>query len=113
MTLKSAISCCLNANMENRAVSIEDAKNTTYDCNIQQLKPSEFDILYYGLFFRDKIVIFRANTDVVPQMPGYSIQHNGGHEYQFHIKKSNYEFHYQNYKYKKITYQELYDLLCQ
>ena len=36
---------------EIRTVSFENWRNKTFDCNIQQIKCGEFDILYYGLFF--------------------------------------------------------------
>ena len=104
------IELCLNSSSDSRVLTEADATNITFDCNIQQIKPSEFDMLYYGIFFKDKIVIFRAQSSVVPNMPGYSIQHKGGTEYQFHINKSNYSEHKRNYFYKELTYSMLYDL---
>lgn len=104
------VELCLNSSSDSRALTEADAKNITFDCNIQQIKPSEFDILYYGIFFKDKIVIFKAQSSVVPNMPGYSIQHKGGTEYQFHINKSNYSDHKKKYFYKELTYLELFNL---
>ena len=100
----------MNAATDSRVLAEADATEVTFDCNIQQIKPSEFDILYYGIFFKDKIVVFVAKSDVVPDMPGYSIQHKGGTEYQFHIKKTNYEYHKENHFYKELTYLELFNL---
>lgn len=100
----------MNSASDSRVLTEADATNITFDCNIQQIKPSEFDILYYGIFFKDKIVIFTAKSDDVPNMPGYSIQHKGGSEYQFHINKSNYAEHKKNYFYKELTYSQLYAL---
>lgn len=101
------IELCLNSASDSRALTEADATKTAFDCNIQQIKPSEFDVLYYGIFFKDKIVIFKAPSDVVPNMPGYSIQHKGGTEYQFHINKSNYADHKKKHFYKQLTYTEL------
>ena len=110
--LKSSnlIDLCMNAATDSRVLAETDATKVTFDCNIQQIKPSEFDMLYYGIFFKDKIVIFTAQSDVVPNMPGYSIQHKGGTEYQFHIKKTNYNHHKDNHFYKELTYVELFKL---
>lgn len=104
------IELCLNSSSDSRVLTEADATNITFDCNIQQIKPSEFDMLYYGIFFKDKIVIFKAKSSIVPNMPGYSIQHKGGTEYQFHINKSNYSDHKAKYFYKELTYSKLYDL---
>lgn len=104
------IELCLNSVSDSRALTEADATEITFDCNIQQIKPSEFDVLYYGIFFKDKIVIFTAQSNDVPDMPGYSIQHKGGTEYQFHINKSNYAEHKKNYFYKELSYSELLNL---
>ena len=104
------IDLCMNAATDSRVLTEADASEVTFDCNIQQIKPSEFDMHYYGIFFKDKIVVFVAKSDVVLNMPGYSIQHKGGTEYQFHIKKTNYKYHKENYFYKELTYLELFKL---
>ena len=104
------IDLCMNAATDSRVLTEADATEIAFDCNIQQIKPSEFDMLYYGIFFKDKIVVFVAKSDLVPDMPGYSIQHKGGTEYQFHIKKTNYKYHKENYFYKELTYLELFKL---
>lgn len=101
---------CLNSASESRVLTEDDATHIPFDCNIQQIKPSEFDVLYYGIFFKDKIVIFKAQSDIVPNMPGYSIQHKNGTEYQFHINRSNYARHKKNHFYKELTYLELFNL---
>lgn len=103
-----------------------DNKDSNYDCNIQQLKPACFDSLYYGVFFSDKIEIFHSPRSEFPEsvdsfiknkadtrkkLPGYALQHKGGEECQFHIKKSTHKHHYDHYHVKDITYEELYDLL--
>ena len=104
------IELCLNSASDSRVLAEADATKITFDCNIQQIKPSEFDVLYYGIFFKDIIVIFKAQSEVVPNMPEYSIQHKGGTEYQFHINKSNYADHKKKHFYKELTYSELLDL---
>lgn len=104
------IDYCLNSASDSKILTEADATKITFDCNIQQIKPSEFDWLFYGIFFKDKIVIFKAQSKIVPNMPGYSIQHKGGTEYQFHINKSNYAEHKNKHFYKELTYTQLLDL---
>ena len=110
----NVVEYCLNSTIDSRALLESEATNVRFDCNIQQLKPSEFDVLYYGIFFKDSIVIFRANSSDVPSMPGYAIQHKGGTEYQFHINKSNFNTHIGNgttgHFYMRIDYQRLLNL---
>lgn len=42
-----------------RMVAFDERRTADYDCNIQQVKRREFDLLYYGLFFSDRVLIFR------------------------------------------------------
>ena len=47
---------------------IEQAVNSRlekFDCNIQQIKTVEFDVLYYGCFFEDKIMIFKIDSKTI------------------------------------------------
>lgn len=104
------VELCLNSASNSRVLTEADVTKITFDCNIQQIKPSEFDVLYYGIFFKDKIVIFKVQSKDVPNIPGYSIQHKGGTEYQFHINKSNYAIHKKKHFYKKLSYSKLLDL---
>ena len=50
---------------ENRTVNFDHWKENEFDCNIQQIKCAEFDILYYGLFFWDRLLIFRIESDII------------------------------------------------
>ncbi|MED9963001.1 MAG: hypothetical protein U0J38_07560 [Bacteroidales bacterium] len=114
-TIKSdnLIEECLNANVANRAIELKDIDKYNFDCNIQQIKIVEFDILYYGLFFADKILIFKINsTQIKHANIGYSDkQHrNNKGEGQFHITNENFKYHYDNFFVKEITYKKLYNL---
>ena len=84
-----------------------------WDCNIQQVKPKEFDVLYYGVMFVDKILIFRIDNRTIECDTSISYcnkQHKGNtDEGQFHIKSSNFQYHYENYLYKELSWKELYD----
>lgn len=103
------------ANVSNRAISYDDAETTSFDCNIQQVKCSEFDLLYYGLFFTDAIEIFKMTSDDVLNLSGYSNKQHRGNigEGQFHINNSNIQYHRDNFFERILSYEELFDLLNQ
>ena len=84
-----------------------------FDCNIQQVKCTEFDVLYYGLFFADRIEIFMMRSAEILNCPGYSDkQHRGNEgEGQFHLNQDNIEYHRQHHLQRVLTYEELYTLL--
>lgn len=108
----NVIEQCLKANLANRAMKSENVEIYNFDCNIQQIKRKEFDVLYYGLFFADVIEIFKMRSNEILDCPGYSdFQHRGNEgEGQFHLNQDNIEFHRKNYQVLTINYKELYDL---
>lgn len=101
---------CDKANLANRALSSTDICNFPFDCNIQQVKRREFDILYYGLFFSDKIAIFSMTSADVLFCPGYSdFQHKGNEgEGQFHLNNSSFDYHFENHFECWCTYEDLF-----
>lgn len=109
------ISQCVKANLANRAMKSTETNIYKFDCNIQQIKCVEFDILYYGLFFSDKIEIFKMTKAQVLSCQGYSNkQHRGNEgEGQFHLNQDNLNYHRENYLQKSITYEELYELFSE
>lgn len=126
ITVSNAIDLCSNCSTMVYESSESEKKSADYDCNILQLKPDCFDFLYYGVFFSDKIEIFRAPRSEFPdsvdsfiedkaaarkKLSGYALQHKGGKECQFHIKKTTHKYHREHYHVKDLTYEELYDLL--
>lgn len=111
----NVIKSIFDANSLNRAMNYADLKKETFDCNIQQIKPVEFDYLYYGLFLGDCVLIFRMSSQDVLNDPniGYSNkQHrNNEGEGQFHIKRNNIDYHLDTYLEQTLSYHELYELL--
>ncbi len=108
----NVIDQCRKANLTNRAMRSKDVSRYHFDCNIQQVKCKEFDILYYGLFFADIIEIYKMNSREVLECPGYSNkQHRGNEgEGQFHLNESNIDYHRQHYHEHTLTYAALYRL---
>ncbi len=109
----NVIEQCNKANLANRAMSSSDVSTYKFDCNIQQVKRKEFDLLYYGLFFSDRIEIYKMTSDQILNCQGYSDkQHRGNEgEGQFHINQDNIEYHRSNFMERTLSYKELYLLL--
>jgi len=109
----NVIDQCKKATVSNRVLKSSEAKTHAFDCNIQQIKCKEFDVLYYGLFFDDSIEIFCMRSSEVLKHPGYSNKQHRGNtgEGQFHIKRDNIDYHRKNHLIKTLSYDELYNLL--
>lgn len=109
----TAIDQIFKANISHRAIKFTEIDTYNFDCNIQQIKCDEYDILYYGLFFADKIMIFKMTSEETKNCKGYSNkQHrNNEGEGQFHINNKTLEYHMNNYLIKEITYEELYNII--
>ena len=109
----TVLRCIEEATSVKRMVKFAEWQKTEFDCNIQQVKRAEFDVLYYGLFFADVIAIFKiASKDIGPQIYYSDKQHKGNvGEGQFHVNRDTLQYHLDHYLYGKITYDELYELL--
>ena len=107
--IKNVISQAKKANTKERMVKFSD--EAIFDCNIQQIKTKDFDVLYYGLFFDDKILIYKIDSKDVKSIPGYSNkQHRGNEgEGQFHINNTNINIH-KKYLDKELSYEDLYEM---
>ena len=103
----------LEASDEQRMFKSSAWKNNPFDCNIQQVKPKHFDILYYGVFFSDKVVIFKIIPSQLNKAINYSKkQHRGNKgEGQFHLNNDTYQYHLNNFKERELTYKEILNIL--
>lgn len=114
ITSKNVIKEIIASKLENRMLTFENAKKANFDCNIQQVKPSEFDVLYYGCFFDDKIMICKINSSEIindSEIMYSNHQHRGNTgEGQFHINSSTMNTHMNKYLVEWLTYEELYTL---
>lgn len=113
ITKYNVIDQCKKANLSNRVLDSTKMYDYDFDCNIQQVKPLEFEVLFYGMFFADRIAIFKINSEEIPSCLKYSNkQHKGNEgEGQFHLDRSSIDYHMDNHFVRWLTYQELYDLL--
>ena len=113
ITEDSVLNCIADELSSNRQVKFDEWNKYEFDCNIQQVKRDQFEVLYYGLFFSDKVAIFRIKSDEIGPKIYYSDkQHKGNEgEGQFHLNEKTMKIHLDNYLYQTLTYQELYELL--
>jgi len=113
ITEATVLQCIEEATSEHRLVDFDEWRGQTFDCNIQQIKRVEFDVLYYGLFFADCVTIFRINSsEIGPQIFYSDKQHKGNlGEGQFHINQDTLQIHLDNYLYCSLTYDGLLELL--
>ena len=116
ITEESVLQCISDEMSSNRNVPYSNSRWRTYkfDCNIQQIKRDQFEVLYYGLFFSDVVVIFKIKSQEIGSGIYYSDkQHKGNEgEGQFHLNETTLEIHIEKYLYKVLSYKELFDLLA-
>lgn len=109
ITKSNLLEQAVESSTASRAVNFKDIYNSNFDCNIQQVKRTEFDKLIYGLFFADKIAVFELSSEDVLNIYGYSdFQHKGNRgEGQFHINNESIDYHMKNHFKEWITYEEI------
>jgi hypothetical protein len=113
ITEDTLLRCIKEATNEERALSFERWREAEFDCNIQQIKRGEFEVLYYGLFFSDRVVIFRIGREQIGPSIYYSDRQHKGNvgEGQFHINQDTLKTHLDKYLYKTLSYDTLLELL--
>ena len=119
VTERTVLRCIEESTAENRMVPFSDWRQNQFDCNIQQIKRVEFEVLYYGLFFADCIKIFRIqSSEIRDNSAGGRIyysdrQHKGNiGEGQFHINDKTLQIHLDYYLHTSLSYEELRELLA-
>jgi hypothetical protein len=119
VTERTVLRCIEEATAESRMVPFSEWRRHQFDCNIQQIKRVEFDVLYYGLFFSDCIKIFRLESGEIQENSRggrihYSAwQHKGNvGEGQFHINDKTLQVHLDNYLHAALSYDQLSELLA-
>lgn len=115
ITDKNIIDECKKANINNRLLMSDEIYGVNFDCNIQQVKTEDFDILYYGVFFLDRIAIFKMESNEIKYCPGFSNkQHKGNKgEGQFHLNHKTIKFHMKNNFDRWITYEDAVSLFSE
>lgn len=114
ITPETVLRCIEEAITANRAVAFSEWERHSFDCNIQQVKRAEFDVLYYGLFFFDRVAVFRILSSEIDSHIYYSDKQHKGNvgEGQFHINQDTLPIHLKRHLYQMLTYDKLLQLLC-
>jgi hypothetical protein len=95
-----------------RLLAFDQWSSADFACNIQCIKPSEFDLLYYGIFFSDLIAVFSAESGLIgtPCLPAHPQAHHSTH-LQFHLNRFNLSWHLRERLHATITWVEVVRLL--
>lgn len=111
----NVISAIENDGLDVRLFASNDYLKNDWDCNIQQVKPDEFDILIYGICFADTVHLFLITPyDLLTDSRlGYCDKQHKGNvgEGQFHLNKRNFTTHLANYHFRSIGYSSMKMLL--
>lgn len=109
---KSILTEISSAGDDTRLIRYSKWKHAEFDCNIQQVKKKEFDILFYGVFFLDRVVIFKVSSSRINKEISYCDKQHRGNvgEGQFHLNQSTFQYHLDRFRYKDLSYPELYRL---
>ena len=113
LTENNLLECILKEQGTDRRIAFNNWTRHRFLCNIQQVKRSEFEVLYYGMFFDDFVKIFRITPDQIDSSIGYGDKQHKGNvgEGQFHITEKTLQTHLDRFYHHTLTYQELLDLL--
>lgn len=106
------------ASINERMFLSNEWRDHQFDCNIQQVKPVEFDVLYYGIFFSDKVQIFKITSEEInenPELISYSDKQHRGNvgEGQFNLNNETYQVHLDHFLESELTYSQLYKLFSE
>lgn len=113
LTEDNLLECILREQGTDRRVKFANWQSHRFLCNIQQVKKTEFDGLYYGMFFDDCIKIFYIEPKDIDASIGYGDKQHKGNtgEGQFHITEKTLQTHLDRHLVRTLTYNELLLLL--
>lgn len=113
ITEATILDCIQDELSENRHVKYAEWERFAFECKIQQVEPARFDVLYYGLFFRELVLIFRIESNKIGDQIFYTEKQDQGVAGAgwFHLNPTTLPIHIKNFLYKKISYDELLSLL--
>lgn len=79
-----------------------------FACNLQHIKPSEFDLLFFGIYFADRVLVFLLTKDDL-QDPNlcFGRQSLGNVlEGQFRVDNRNLAYHMDNYHLLTLSFSD-------
>jgi hypothetical protein len=92
-----------------RAVPFGHATKTPFTADFMYIKPSLFDVLVYGLFFKDAVLLFSADAGRVGLLSGWRESPGRFHDGNcaIHLTNTTLKWHVDNQFYSKASYGEL------
>ncbi|MGF9741599.1 hypothetical protein ABEX38_29975 [Priestia megaterium] len=115
LTESNVLDVIENEGLSVRLFPFPEWRQHEFDCNIQQVKPHEFDHMFYGLLFADRIMIFLIDSyDITEDKKlNYSNKQHKGNigEGQFHVKTSNLMYHMSKYHLMSLSYSDALKIL--
>jgi hypothetical protein len=95
-----------------RAMTFAEAMDAGFSCGLFQIKPEEFDLLVYGIFFADRIEVLRFTpADLVSGPVSLSRQHKGGDMGQMSIDHRSLPYCLERFHWLTMSYREFIGLL--
>lgn len=112
ITRVNLVDSCLHApDFASEIIASNEVDSIPFDSNIQQVKPDQFDVLFYGQFFLDIITIYSVSSASIEVLPNYSNKQHRGNtgEGQFHLNNRTIHLH-RDYLQREITYRDLFEM---
>lgn len=83
-----------------------------FSCNLQHIKPSEFDLLFYGVYFADRVLVFLlTKDDLQDPLLCFGRQSLGNVlERQFRVDNRNLAYHMRNYLLLTLSFSDTFHL---
>jgi hypothetical protein len=99
----------INAGQSDRMFASSEWETCSFDCNIQQIKKKQFDLLYYGIFFSDKLQVFKLTSKQIGKGISYSDKQHFGNkgEGQFHLNNKTYPYRLKHFLEAELSYQDV------
>lgn len=94
-------------------IFLHDAlNNSNFLCNFQHVKETEFDLLFYGIYFADRVLVFLlTKEDLNDPNLCFGRQSLGNSvERQFRIDSKSLPYHLENYLLLTLSYPDLHSL---
>lgn len=102
------------ASIEDRIVFFEDAYDVSFNCNIQNIKRDDFDVLLYVLLFADEIHVYSIDSeDIESEISNWCGKHGRydeeGKSGQFSINNRNLADHEERFLIDVFTWEDITD----
>lgn len=92
-------------------LSEDEAFSETFLCNFQNVKLAEFDKMFYVIYFRDKIKVYKADIADFIQDKNLNLSIKTTDLGQFGVTENNINYHNDKYLHNTYSYTEFFNML--